>query len=237
MWPVSARVTPLKGLQRGPIFPARPGLTHGCSLQHDQQWLGPAARDAGPCRRPQPGQGSRLVPGECGAGNGAWDLLLVTVVLSYSDWMGGADAGFGLPPFSQFAADFAKLGPDVSILSFGLWYVRNQAALNAQGNKLTNLFPFPANIPVPHSSNGQNTTRLMCVDLISHPSALQQMALAPPVSVEQPYLQCQPTMQSALITAAGLAAANECGAGLVHLPGPGRGAGRAVLQPAYSTRT
>jgi hypothetical protein len=39
--------------------------------------------------------------------------------------------------------------------------------------------------------------------------ALHQMALAPPVGVVQPYLSCHPTLSSAFVTAAGIAAANS----------------------------
>jgi len=125
----------------------------------------------------------------------------------YLKWRGGADLGNGLPLYSQFSADFAKLGPDISIVSFGFIYNGNQAALNAQGNMLINVSPLPSNVSDPFFSR-QNLTRLMCGDLIYHSSALQQMALAPPVPVVQPYLQCTPSLQSAFVTAAGIAAAN-----------------------------
>jgi len=49
----------------------------------------------------------------------------------------------------------------------------------------------------------------MCTDTIFQPQALQQMALAPPVPVVQPYLSCHPTLNSAFVTAAGIAAANS----------------------------
>ena len=124
----------------------------------------------------------------------------------YNAWRRG-EAVDGFMPYSQFAAGFKTFGPGVSILSFRLVYEGGGSSLNAQGLMLYSLATSFFNA----SWNGYNYSAgyTMCTDTIFQPQALQQMALAPPVGVVQPYLSCHPTLSSAFVTAAGIAAANS----------------------------
>ena len=113
-------------------------------------------------------------------------------------------------PYSKFLAGFKTLGPGVSILSFKFYYEGNAAPLNAQGVTLISLATSTFNVTYPREGNTPHPShpQVMCTDTIYQPQALQQMALAPPVSVVQPYLTCHPTLTGAFVTAAGIAAAN-----------------------------
>ena len=132
---------------------------------------------------------------------------------SYQDWVDRVPLPFDPPRFgnvtslSEFAAAMDSLESSISLLSVNLDYAGADAALNAEGTSLSALQP--------------NASKLECSDTLFQQAAFQRMAATPPVPVVQAYLECAPTLWSAVVSALGIAAANSalvssffCGAAL-----------------------
>ena len=114
-----------------------------------------------------------------GLGRTAWILRTSD---KYDAWKQGKLAVPRAMPYSQFLAGFQTLGPDISILSFYMFYAGSSAKLNAQGVTIKSLASNYFNVS---DFNGGNysITQVTCTDTIYQPLVLQQMALAPPVGV------------------------------------------------------
>lgn len=140
---------------------------------------------------------------------------------SYDAWKRGDaikdDEGkiVGIQSYEQFSANFASLGRGLSILSFPIGYYGSGADLNDAGVTLESFATSSLNVSLYSFPN--TTALVMCTNTVYQPNALAAMSQTPPVSVTQPYVSCKPTLRSAFVTAAGLAAANSALASSVFL--------------------
>jgi hypothetical protein len=110
--------------------------------------------------------------------------------------------------YASFTGNFTSLGTSVSMMSIDLHFV---GPLNSDGVSLASLSSSSFNISKPNAPPGSPPVPvkgLMCQDSLYRAEALERMATNPPVKLVQPYLSCHATPLQAIITSAGLAAAN-----------------------------